>query len=135
MMSDRRVARRAVGRGLVATVFALVTAGVAIQLPASSAHALGAPPRSARTWYVDCSAPTAGNGTMAHPFNALQAVNQLMLGPSDRVLFRRGTACTGMLEPQGNGAPGNPVPVNACPCTGPRPTDREGQGAGHRLIA
>ena len=72
-----------------------------------------------RTWYVDCSAAAGGDGSMGAPFDNLESANQLALGPGDRLLFRRGTVCPGMLEPRGNGAPGNPIVIGAYPTRGP----------------
>lgn len=90
--------------GALALVIGLVTAVLAF--PAHSAHAA-----SGNTWYVDCSAPSGGDGSAANPFNSLEAANGLVLGPGDQLLFRRGTACSGMLAPQGSGAPGNPIVI------------------------
>jgi hypothetical protein len=70
-------------------------------------------PTQGQTWYVDCSATSLGTGSLADPLNSLQAASQLSLGPGDRVLFRRGTSCTGMFEPTGNGAVGNPIVIGA----------------------
>jgi hypothetical protein len=96
--------------GFAATVIAaaLTQSGIGV------AGALG-PPHGAATWYVDCSATTGGDGSREAPFNNLQSANQLTLGPGDRLLFRLGSTCGGMLEPRGNGAPGNPIVIGAYP--------------------
>jgi hypothetical protein len=70
-------------------------------------------PTRGQTWYVDCSATSAGNGSLTDPLNSLQAASQLSLGPGDRVLFRRATSCTGMFEPTGNGEFGDPIVIGA----------------------
>jgi len=66
-----------------------------------------------QSWYVDCSAAANGDGSLAQPFNSLQVANAVTLGPGQQLLFRRGTACGGMLAPQGSGAPGNPVLIGS----------------------
>jgi hypothetical protein len=65
------------------------------------------------TWYVDCSAGQNGTGTLSSPFNELSAANRLNLGPGDRLLFRRGAKCAGMLAPQGSGSPGHPIVIGS----------------------
>jgi hypothetical protein len=72
-----------------------------------------------RTWYVDCSAAVGGDGSIGAPFYNLESANQLALGPGDQLLFRRGTVCQGMLEPRGNGDPGNPIVIGDYPSGGP----------------
>ena len=76
---------------------------------------LGAAPVRAQTWYVDCAARTNGDGTIGEPLNNLESADHLDLTAGDKLMFRRGTACSGMLEPKGNGAPGNPVVIGAYP--------------------
>lgn len=66
-----------------------------------------------QTWHIDCGQLTAGDGTMARPFNALAAVGGRTLGPNDRILLRRGTRCAGELTMRGNGAPGRPIVIGA----------------------
>jgi hypothetical protein len=56
------------------------------------------------TYAVDCDATTgdtpAPARTLLHSLNDLNAIS---LQPGDTVLFRRGTVCHGMLQPQGSG--------------------------------
>ena len=65
--------------------------------------------------YVDCSAGSAGDGSSGSPWNSLSAVNSRPggFGAGDRVLFRRGTTCTGQLAPSGSGSAGSPIVVDA----------------------
>ena len=42
-------------------------------------------PAEGHVWYVDCSAPIAGDGTGERPFNSLAAANELRLAPGDRL--------------------------------------------------
>jgi hypothetical protein len=109
------VTKRAL-RYAVLLAVSLVVAGALTQaVSGQSAHAAGGPPKHARTWYVDCSAAAAGNGTLADPFNSLASANLLTLGPGDRLLFRGGSSCSGMLEPSGDGAPGDPIVISTYP--------------------
>lgn len=63
--------------------------------------------------YIDCSAASNGTGTSDSPWNALTAANTHGFTAGDRILFKRGTTCTGMFAPTGSGAAGNPVLVDA----------------------
>lgn len=97
--------------GMLAVVPAVVLGG--LTGPGGAAPGVARP--AGTTWYVDCSAPTAGVGTRTAPFNDLESANQVVLGPGDRLLLRRGTVCAGMLEPRGDGAPGRPIVIGAYP--------------------
>jgi hypothetical protein len=102
----RRVALASVA-ALIGGSFGAVGAGVAGAMP-SSHPAIGA-----HTFYVDCRAAVDGNGTLFHPFNSLADANAVVLAPAQRLLFRRGSVCTGALAPQGSGAVGHPVVIGA----------------------
>jgi len=104
-----------VWRAALALVVALVAAGVVSQHTDTNAAAASGPfwHPGAPSTYVDCSAATNGDGSIARPLNSLLAANLLTLGPGEQLLFRRGTACTGMLVPKGSGAPGNPIVIGA----------------------
>ncbi|HEY3831004.1 MAG TPA: right-handed parallel beta-helix repeat-containing protein [Acidimicrobiia bacterium] len=119
-MTIARRARRqlATGAAVVGAATALTLAG-SLSLPARAA--------AARTLYVDCSA-AAGSGTLAHPFDTLQAASAPALGPGDRLLLRRGTACKGMLAPRGNGAAGEPITIGAYGLAGALPPRIDGGG-------
>lgn len=58
--------------------------------------------------HVDCAAATAGDGTIERPLNRLADVNAITFGPGDRLLFKRGSRCSGTLAPGGAGAAGSP---------------------------
>lgn len=76
-------------------------------VPASAQAASG-------TFYVDCASPRQGSGSSGQPWNSTAAVNDHgAFAPGDRILFKRGTTCTGQLVPAGNGAAGKPVFVGA----------------------
>jgi hypothetical protein len=47
------------------------------------------------SYYVDCSAPTNGDGSQSSPWNNLDTVSALTFSPGDSLLFKRGTTCTG----------------------------------------
>jgi hypothetical protein len=66
------------------------------------------------TYYVDCkSVIAAGNGSLRAPLRTISSVNALFLQPGDRVLFKRGSACSGELTPQGSGTTGAPIRVGS----------------------
>ena len=74
----------------------------------------GASPAAAgATRYVDCSAHRAGDGTIKRPFNTLARASAVALRPGQRLLLRRGTTCTGTLEPRGSGTAHRPVVIGA----------------------
>jgi hypothetical protein len=70
-------------------------------------------PRSATTYYLDCSASQNGNGTQASPWNSLVSVNAFTFLPGDHLVLNRGTACNGALTPQGSGAASAPIVIDA----------------------
>ena len=100
-------------------VLDLIAAAAALTLSTSSDVGALGPVHAGTTWYVDCAAAAGGDGSRGAPFDTLQSANQLTLGPGDRLLFRRGSVCPGMLEPSGNGAQGNPIVIGAYPAGGP----------------
>lgn len=69
----------------------------------------GAGPATAGDTYIDCSVQAAGNGTLSQPFNSLGS--GFSLAPGDRLLLRRGTACSGELRVSGGGSAGAPAEV------------------------
>ena len=98
-------------RGALALTVAVVMAGAASPHAGTAAGAASGP--GAQSWYVDCSAAANGDGSIASPFNSVDAANLLTLGPGAQLLFRRGANCTGMLVPKGSGVPGNPIVIGA----------------------
>jgi hypothetical protein len=61
---------------------------------------------------------------MQAPLNSIAEVNSLALLPGDSLLFKRGSTCTGELQPQGSGAEAAPIRIAAY-----------GEGALPRIIA
>ncbi|HZQ19338.1 MAG TPA: right-handed parallel beta-helix repeat-containing protein [Terriglobales bacterium] len=80
------------------------------------------------SYYVDCSygADTNAGTSESQPWKTLAQLNRMHFLPGDSVFFRRGTICDGMLEPQGSGAPGQPISIGAYG-TGPLPLIRGGE--------
>lgn len=76
----------------------------------STTVSVGSPGSS---YYIDCDATTASEGSTNAPWNTLEDANAVMLGPGDRLLLRRGTTCVGMLQPQGSGSAEYPVLIGA----------------------
>jgi len=73
-----------------------------------------------RPYYVDCSAASNGTGTESSPWNTLASVSATTFNPGDRILFSRGTTCSGILEPLGSGTTRSPIVIDAYG-TGPQP--------------
>ncbi|GAA2749830.1 right-handed parallel beta-helix repeat-containing protein [Amnibacterium kyonggiense] len=74
-------------------------------------------------YYVDCSAKTAGTGTVAQPWNRLAQIHDHGdFAPGDTISLRRGTTCHGQLHPSGSGAPGAPITLGAYGTRGAKPT-------------
>jgi hypothetical protein len=77
-------------------------------------------PLAATSYYVDCSAAYNGTGTESSPWNTLAPVSATTFKPGDRILFNRGTTCSGILEPLGSGTTRAPIVIDAYG-TGPQP--------------
>lgn len=79
-----------------------------------------APAAHAATYYVDCGAAGAGDGSRRAPWNDLASANTTPLAPGDRLLLRRGSVCAGPLAPLAAGSATAPVQIGAYG-SGPRP--------------
>lgn len=67
---------------------------------------------SSTKFFVDCSAPLAGDGTEQSPFNSTAQVNAHgAFAAGESILFRAGTACDGALTPGGTGVANHPITV------------------------
>ena len=78
-------------------------------------------PSRARTFYIDCSAPTSGDGASQQtPWNNLAQLNAVTFSPGDTIRLRRGISCNGVLAPKGSGTDGSPIRLTAYG-EGPRP--------------
>ncbi|GAA1608349.1 carbohydrate binding domain-containing protein [Kribbella karoonensis] len=84
----------------------LVVTLLTLALPAPVASAAGT------SYYVNCAATSAGNGTQAAPWNTLSETNAHVFSAGDRLLFARGTTCAGQLKPSGSGTAAAPVTVD-----------------------
>ncbi|MEV0092130.1 right-handed parallel beta-helix repeat-containing protein [Streptomyces sp. NPDC050738] len=92
---------------------ALATAALTtLAATALAAPAQAAPRHQGSTFYVDCARATPGDGTPGHPWTALADANAHTFGPGDRLLFHRGSTCTGTLTPQGAGSAEAPVTIS-----------------------
>ncbi|HVU45620.1 MAG TPA: right-handed parallel beta-helix repeat-containing protein [Terracidiphilus sp.] len=76
------------------------------------------------SYFIDCSAPSAGDGSEAHPWNALAAAEVHSFAPGDRIALARGTVCHGSFAPKGSGTDGHVIRLTAY-----------GQGARPRIVA
>ncbi len=104
-------------RALLAMGLVLVTAVAASALGAVGASAAGptsgAPPAARPALHVDCQAPAGGDGSTRRPFGSLAEASNVVLGPGQKLLFRRGTVCSGTLEVHGSGTSDRPAIVGA----------------------
>lgn len=75
---------------------------------------------AARSYFIDCSASNAGDGSRAHPWNTLAAAEARTFMPGDRIALARGSVCQGSFAPQGSGAEGRIIRLTAYG-RGPRP--------------
>ncbi|MFD1720856.1 right-handed parallel beta-helix repeat-containing protein [Amnibacterium endophyticum] len=101
-------------QALRATVLAgaLSVALMGATLPATAASAASSA-KTGTTYRVDCSQRKTGDGR-SRPFNSLSAVNRhASFGPGDRILVRRGTTCTGRLQPRGSGTSARKIVLGA----------------------
>jgi hypothetical protein len=87
-------------------VAAAVTAAVVAAAPSRSA---------AVTYYVDCGhGKDSASGRSPHAaWRTLARASRTTYTPGDRLLLRRGVACTGMLAPKGSGTPAAPITIDA----------------------
>jgi len=93
-------------------ILAMFVVGVTLSCGGGGA-ATQPPPPPAGSYYIDCSASTNGNGTLASPWNTLANANALTLSPGNELLFQRGTTCQGTLNPLGSGSSAAPIIVDA----------------------
>ena len=99
--------------GKAAVFFAVLAGCLAVAL-SSPALAAGA------THYVNCAAAANGNGSMASPWNNLATVNGKTFLPGDKLLFKRGTTCTGSFVFTSSGTSTSRITIGAYG-TGPLP--------------
>lgn len=71
------------------------------------------PPKSAASYYVDCSAATNGDGTQGSPWNALSSTNAISFGPGDQLLLKSGTTCQSALSPVASGSSSAPIVIDS----------------------
>jgi len=72
------------------------------------------------SYFIDCSAGDAGDGTLAHPWNSLLLAQTHTFVAGDRIALMRGTVCHGSFSPQGSGTADHPIRLTAYG-QGPRP--------------
>lgn len=118
----KRLSRRVVGVFELAMLLACISCGGGGSSQVGTQQPPPPPPPStpAATSYVDCSAASNGSGTQASPWNTLSAINGQTFAPGDQILFKRGTSCSGILEPLGSGTTAAPIVIDAYG-TGPQP--------------
>lgn len=79
-------------------------------IPAAEAR-----PAAFHTYYVDCAhGDDSAPGTdAAHPWRTLKRASAMTYKARDRILFRRGTSCSGTFAPKGSGSAAAPISVDA----------------------
>ena len=93
-----------------------------VHLASVSAYASSDAPVDRRTtYYVDCGAARAGEGSIDRPINSLAQLRELNLPAGSTVRFKKGTTCNGTLEIWGYGTPESPALI-------------EGYGAGRPTV-
>ena len=75
-------------------------------------------------YFIDCSAGTSGDGSLAHPWNSLLLAQARTFAAGDRIALKRGTVCHGSFSPQGSGTADHPIRLTAY-----------GQGSRPRIVA
>ncbi len=94
---------------------------VLLLLPSSiHSSAQNVPSAVSRTYFIDCSAGIAGDGSLAHPWNNLSLAQAHSFVAGDRIALKRGTVCHGSFSPQGSGTADHPIRLTAYG-QGPRP--------------
>ncbi|WP_320065202.1 hypothetical protein [Micromonospora sp. RTGN7] len=90
---------------------ATVTGVATLAMGATAAEAT----TSGTAYYVDCvGGNDAASGTAPNrAWKSLNRVNQVTYRPGDSISLRRGTTCTGVLQPKGSGTPGSPIKLGA----------------------
>jgi hypothetical protein len=106
-------------RAALTAVFALALLLSAVSAGAQSPPSVpsGAPSHS---FFIDCSLPDAGDGSLAHPWNALSLAEAHPYAPGDHIALKRGTVCHGSFAPQGSGTTDAIIRLTAYGI-GPRP--------------
>jgi hypothetical protein len=82
---------------------------------AMAADRQGQAPDHGQSYFVNCTQgdDLASGLSPRVAWRSLAKVSSVIFHPGDVILFRRGTRCAGVLQPQGSGAPGEPVRVDA----------------------
>jgi hypothetical protein len=99
----------------------------------SFALAQNSPSASSHSYFIDCSAVGAGDGSRAHPWNSLSAAEARAFLAGDRIALARGTICHGSFSPQGSGSAAQPIRLTAYG-KGPRPRIIAPQGVRQALL-
>jgi hypothetical protein len=102
----------------------IAVSSFALLLSAAHAYAQNpsnSPPGAAsHSFFIDCSLPGAGDGSLTHPWNSLSSADAHPFAPGDILALKRGTLCTGAFAPQGSGTADRMIRLTAYG-VGPRP--------------
>lgn len=78
-----------------------------------SFHSAPLEAQTTRTFYVDCSAANAGNGSQITPWNDLTDVNAASFLPGDNIMLKRGCIWAGPLDAKWIGTASSPITFTA----------------------
>jgi hypothetical protein len=84
-----------------------VTAAVLLAGRAGGGQAAGA------RYFVDCSQASAGDGSLEHPWNSLDALSAHLFHPGEVAALKRGMRCSGALSLHGSGSQAAKVRLTA----------------------
>ncbi len=101
-----------------AATLAIVTALCGLVLLSAPGARAGKPAATSAigaSYFVDCAHGRDSSSGLSprQAWRTLAKVSSVVFAPADRILFRRGTRCGGVLAPRGSGAPGEPIVVDA----------------------
>ncbi len=108
------------GLRMLGSMRILTGLAVSVLLLPIAPFAAQSPTAPAQQFFIDCSAPSAGDGSLAAPWNSLADVHAHTFVAGDRIALARGSVCHGSFSPQGSGADGNMIRLTAYG-QGPRP--------------
>ncbi len=84
------------------------------------AFAQNSPSANSHSYFIDCSAAVAGDGSLEQPWNNLPPAEVHAFVPGDHIALARGSVCKGSFSPQGSGSAGQLIRLTAYG-KGPRP--------------
>lgn len=101
-------------RRLITVPASIAAVGLLVLGMGTAPAAAATSPAGGSYYFVNCAAKTNGDGSMASPWNRTTSVDAHgAYAPGDRILFRRGTTCSGRVAPTGSGLADAPITIGA----------------------